>query len=46
MCELYRETAKEVAGYFGHTYNIEEDENVTAHLTHVRNLPADAEGIY
>lgn len=46
MCELFRETAKEVARYVGHTYNLEEDVNVTAHLEHVRNLPADAEGIY
>lgn len=46
MCELFRETAKEVAHYFGHIYNIEEDEKVTAHLVHVRKLPANAEGIY
>jgi aminoglycoside 6-adenylyltransferase len=46
MCELFRESAKEVARYFGYPYNLGEDENVTAHLAHVRNLPADAEAIY
>jgi aminoglycoside 6-adenylyltransferase len=46
MCELFRETAKEVVHYFGHIYNIEEDEKVTAHLVHVRKLPANAQGIY
>lgn len=46
MGELFRETAKEVARYGGYTYNLEEDEKVSAHLAHVRNLPANAEGIY
>ncbi|MDU0200418.1 aminoglycoside 6-adenylyltransferase [Paenibacillus sp. MAH-36] len=46
MCELFRETAKEVARYCGYAYNLEEDEKVTAHLAHVRELPANAEGIY
>ncbi|MZQ87134.1 aminoglycoside 6-adenylyltransferase [Paenibacillus sp. 5J-6] len=46
MCELFREAAHGVARYFGYPYNLEEDENVTAHLAHVRNLPADVEAIY
>lgn len=46
MCELFRETALEVAHHFGYRYAVEEDERVTAHLAHVRELPPYAEGIY
>ncbi|MDD9268052.1 aminoglycoside 6-adenylyltransferase [Paenibacillus sp. GCM10023248] len=46
MCGLFRETAKEVAQYGGFAYNVQEDERVSAHLAHVRQLPQDAAAIY
>jgi aminoglycoside 6-adenylyltransferase len=46
MCDLFRETAIEVAHHFGFTYQVQEDQRVTAHLQHVRNLPLNAEGVY
>ncbi|MBP1964406.1 aminoglycoside 6-adenylyltransferase [Paenibacillus aceris] len=46
MCELFRETALGVADHFGYPYAAEEDERVTAHLAHVRELPSNADGIY
>lgn len=46
MCGLFRETAAEVAAYFGYAYPFEDDRRVTAHLQHVRGLPRDAERMY
>jgi aminoglycoside 6-adenylyltransferase len=39
MCDLFRVTADHVAAYCGLDYPRSDDENVTAHLTHVRFLP-------
>ena len=46
MCNLYRITAIQVASYFGFEYPLEDDENVTTHLQHVRKLPVTAKEIY
>lgn len=46
MCELFKMTAQKVATHFGHDYPSGDDERVTAHLRHVRNLPRDAEEMY
>jgi aminoglycoside 6-adenylyltransferase len=46
MCDLFRETALEVANYFGYTYPFEDDRRVTDYPKHVRDLPRDAEGVY
>ncbi|SDN71123.1 aminoglycoside 6-adenylyltransferase [Paenibacillus sp. yr247] len=46
MCDLFRETAMDVAHHFGFNYPVLEDKRVTAHLHHVRNLPRNAEGVY
>jgi aminoglycoside 6-adenylyltransferase len=46
MCDLFRITAVQVANYFGFEYPKEDDENVTAHLKHVRELPVTAKKIY
>jgi aminoglycoside 6-adenylyltransferase len=46
MGELFRLVAQAVAKYFNFDYAISEDENVTAHLKHVRALPKDAKEIY
>jgi aminoglycoside 6-adenylyltransferase len=46
MGDLFRRTAKSVADHFGFTYPAGEDQRVTAHLLHVRNLPSDAEEMY
>jgi aminoglycoside 6-adenylyltransferase len=46
MCELFRVVAKKVAEHFGFEYVTIEDENVTAHLKHVRVLSKDAKEIY
>jgi aminoglycoside 6-adenylyltransferase len=45
-CTLFRQLALEVAGHFGFTYRHEDDRRVSAHLEHVRHLPADAKEIY
>jgi len=38
MCELFRETAKAVAEYFGYEYLQSDDDNMTEYLRYVRNL--------
>lgn len=44
--ELFHLLAAEVAVHFGFDYNTTEEENVRAHLRHVRRLPRDAKSIY
>jgi aminoglycoside 6-adenylyltransferase len=46
MGNLFRFIAIPVAEHFGFTYPYGDDERVTAHLRHVRNLPPDAEELY
>jgi aminoglycoside 6-adenylyltransferase len=46
MGDLFRQTAKEVAGYFRFTYPEQDDINVTNYLHDIRKLPKDAETIY
>jgi aminoglycoside 6-adenylyltransferase len=46
MCDLFRETAIEVARYFGFEYPYGDDQRVTEYLKHVRSLPRDANTIY
>ncbi|MFC2064611.1 aminoglycoside 6-adenylyltransferase [Chloroflexota bacterium] len=46
MCDLFRSSALQVAGHFGFEYPLEDDQRVTAHLHHVRELPPDVEEIY
>jgi len=45
-CGLFRTAARSVAGHFGYAYPQQDDENVTAHLQHVRRLPRDAQEMY
>lgn len=45
-CELFRVLAKEVAAHFNFTYPMEDDQNMTAYLKQVRNLPAEANDIF
>ena len=45
MCQLFRITSRAVADHFGFEYPYE-DEKVTAHLKHVRELPKDAREMY
>ena len=46
MGDLFRETAREVAGRFGFEYPAGDDRRVTAYALHVRRLPRDATEIY
>lgn len=46
MCDLFRKTAIHVAGHFGYEYPYEDDDNVTAHLVHIKNLPRNATEMY
>jgi aminoglycoside 6-adenylyltransferase len=46
MGELFRRIATQVADHFGFTYPYGDDQRVTAHLQHVRNLPQDATEMY
>ena len=46
MCDLFRITAVEVGGHFGFEYPQGDDDRVSAHLKHVRDLPSDATEIY
>lgn len=46
MCELFSLTAQRVAKHFGFEYFVSDEQNVIAHLKHVRNLPKDALTIY
>jgi aminoglycoside 6-adenylyltransferase len=46
MGELFRRIANPVGEHFGFTYPLGDDERVSAHLRHVRNLPRDAKEMY
>jgi len=46
MTNLYRQAAKVVAEHFSFDYPKDDDDRVSAHLVHVRSLPADALEIY
>ena len=46
MCGLFRIAAGKVAAHHGYSYPRSDDERVSAHLKHVRRLPADAKEIY
>ncbi len=46
MCDLFRIAARRVADHFGFTYPQADDQNVSAHLRHVRTLPRDAAEMY
>jgi aminoglycoside 6-adenylyltransferase len=46
MCELFRLVARAVGKHFNLDYVVSDDENVSAHLKHVRKLPKDAKEIY
>jgi len=45
-CDLFRRLAIQVAEHFGFDYLHEDDEQVSAHLRHVRGLPRDAKEMY
>jgi aminoglycoside 6-adenylyltransferase len=45
-CDMFRKIAQKVAAHFGYEYPMGDDERVTAHLKHVRQLPRDAEEMY
>jgi len=46
MCELFRSAAKQVSNHFEFDYPSDDDHMVSAHLRHVRDLPADAKVMY
>ena len=46
MGELFRNIAIPVADHFGFQYSYADDERVSAHLRHVRDLPPDAQEMY
>lgn len=46
MGSLFRTAAVPIADHYGFAYHEDEDRKVTAHLEHVRRLPADAAGVY
>lgn len=46
MCDLFRNIAIQVAEHFGFEYPYADDERVSAHLKHVRQLPRDAKVMY
>ena len=45
-CDLFRFTANQVAEHFHFDYPRSDDENVCAHLKHVRSLPKNAKELY
>ncbi|WP_067724873.1 aminoglycoside 6-adenylyltransferase [Oceanobacillus damuensis] len=45
-CELFRTVAKDVAEHLLFPYPIDDDKRMTKFLEHIRQLPADAQGIY
>ena len=45
-CELFRTLAKDLAEQMGFTYQEADDINMTIYLLHIRQLPADSEGIF
>jgi len=46
ITSLFRQAAKVVAEHFSFEYPEDDDDRVSAHLVHVRSLPADASEIY
>jgi aminoglycoside 6-adenylyltransferase len=46
MGDLFRLTAKHIAAHFGFDYPQSDDENVSAHLRHIRLLPRNATEMY
>lgn len=46
MCELFRQLAVELAEKFSFNYPMDDDQNMTHYLNHIRNLPYDATEIY
>ncbi|MEY8346970.1 aminoglycoside 6-adenylyltransferase [Bacillus cereus] len=46
MGELFRETAMEIASYFGYEYPQGDDARVTSYLKHVKSMPKDSKKIY
>jgi aminoglycoside 6-adenylyltransferase len=46
ICHLFRESALLVADHFSFHYPMEDDQNVTKHLLHVKTLSPDAKTIY
>ena len=44
MCDLFRRVAVPLGEHYGFEYPFEDDRRVSAHLAHVRALPADAKG--
>lgn len=46
MCELFEETAKNVASELNFDYNLEDACNSMEYLKHVRQLPKDAKEVY
>ena len=46
MCDLFMETAQELAKRYGYHYDQKEADAAYAHLRHVHGLPADAKAIY
>lgn len=45
-CELFRMLAKEIAEQLLYTYPVEDDQNMTSYLLHVRKLPANCKAIF
>lgn len=46
MVELFRKVAISVADHFGYDYPYGDDQRVSTHLRHVRDLPQDAKEMY
>jgi aminoglycoside 6-adenylyltransferase len=46
MGQLFRLVSRNVADHFGFEYPLVDDQNVSAHLEHVRKLPKDAKEMY
>lgn len=46
MGDVFRQTAQHVAEEYKFQYPNQEDQNVTAHLQHIRHLPKNAEALY
>lgn len=46
MCDLFRQTAVPLAAQFGLPYPHDDDQRVSAHLRHVRDLPKTATSMY
>lgn len=46
MCDLFQNTAEELSGNMGFSYDYVKAKNCRGFLEHVRQLPVDAEGVY